>query len=103
MAGTVIERRFWNRVPRTQTHKPETIIVARTSLDALTEAVENARNRVVTIEAELHKAQNAYADAQRCWADAVLERGTDLGIPEFCKISATRKRPPPHTTAHFED
>jgi hypothetical protein len=91
--GQVVEtRRFWNRVPRTQTQDDEPVVVARPSLDALTSAVELARNRVVHCQCELAKAENQYQEAQQAWASAVLDRGQELGIAEFCKIKTSRRQ-----------
>jgi hypothetical protein len=91
--GTVINR-FWNGVPRTQTQDSnEVVVVARHSLDALAAAVDMARNRVVHLQCELHKAEDAYKEAQQIWSDAVLDRGAELGIAEFCQIRS--RRPPP--------
>jgi 3-keto-L-gulonate-6-phosphate decarboxylase len=91
MGQVVGTNRFWNRVPRTQTAETEPVVIGRASLDTLTSAVEIARNRVVHCQCDLAKAENAYAEAQATWADAVLERGSDLGIPEFCQIQSKRR------------
>jgi hypothetical protein len=87
----VISTRFWNRVPKTQTHEA-TILVSRPSLDTLADAVDNARNRMVHCQCELAKAENIYREAQAAWADAVLDRGVDLGIAEFCQLRNRRPR-----------
>jgi hypothetical protein len=91
MGQVVDNRRFWNRVPRTQTVEAP-VVISRPSLDTLTDAVENARNRMVHCQCELAKAENAYAEAQRAWADAIIERGVELAIPEFCQLRIAHPR-----------
>ena len=83
---------FWRNVPRTRTAEPTEIVVARPSLDTLADAVESSRNRVVHCQCELHKAEDQYKQAQTAWAEAVIERGIELGISEFCNL---RRRPRP--------
>lgn len=92
MGQVVKTGRFWRSVPKTENLDAEPIVISRTSLDTLTATVELARNRVVHCQCELAKAENAFQEAQAAWADAVLERGSELGIAEFCKITANRRR-----------
>jgi hypothetical protein len=32
------------------------------------------------------------AEAQRAWADAIIERGVELAIPEFCQLRIAHPR-----------